>query len=352
MDTKKLHGQFYTTNSEYILQGFKVPDTENNIIEPFTGTGELVEFVEKQCSGKHFELYDIEPKYSKHVVTQRDTLENPPSYKDKYVVTNPPYLARNKNSSKATYDKYDQNDMYKCFIQSIIDDPCNGGIILVPLNFWSSIRTKDAALRKAFLKTYEILKVNVFEERVFNDTSYTICSFQFQRRDVESECHASEIEFIFFPSMETRNITVGAPRWIVGQEIYDKPSSSVQVRRWVINDAYQTPNTNLTLFALDDGRTNGKRIRLEVNEVPYRGKESDRTRASLIIFPELNVAQQHNLACKFNAYVEEQRQKYHSLFLCNYRESIDYARKRISFDLAYSIIQRLVLQESTGLVGS
>ena len=35
--------------------------------------------------------------------------------------------------------------------------------------------------------------------------------------------------------------------------------------------------------------------------------------------------------------IEEYREKYQSLFLCNYRESKDIARKRISFDLIYDI---------------
>ena len=39
-----------------------------------------------------------------------------------------------------------------------------------------------------------------------------------------------------------------------------------------------------------------------------------------------------------NNYINNLREKYNSLFLTNYRESKDIARKRISFQLVYSII--------------
>ena len=46
--SKKKLGKFYTTNQEYILQGFFIPDKIKNIIEPFTGNGDLITFIEKE----------------------------------------------------------------------------------------------------------------------------------------------------------------------------------------------------------------------------------------------------------------------------------------------------------------
>ncbi len=42
----------------------------------------------------------------------------------------------------------------------------------------------------------------------------------------------------------------------------------------------------------------------------------------------------------FNNYISEQRGKYHSLFLTNYREN---GRKRISFSLIYKIVSYLLI---------
>ena len=76
-------------------------------------------------------MYDIDPK--KNDIIQRDTLLNPPEYKDQFVITNPTFLARNKSKNKVIYDKYNLNDLSKCFILNLIDNPCRGGILIIPL---------------------------------------------------------------------------------------------------------------------------------------------------------------------------------------------------------------------------
>ena len=38
----------------------------------------------------------------------------------------------------------------------------------------------DSINWKIFFEIYDIILLNIFEEKVFDDTSYTICSFQFE----------------------------------------------------------------------------------------------------------------------------------------------------------------------------
>ena len=64
---------------------------------------------------KHIECYDIEP--TKSFIIKQDTIKHPPNYNNKYIITNPPYLARNKCTNKLLFDKYDVNDLYKCLIK-------------------------------------------------------------------------------------------------------------------------------------------------------------------------------------------------------------------------------------------
>jgi hypothetical protein len=56
----------------------------------------------------------------------------------------------------------------------------------------------------------------------------------------------------------------------------------------------------------------------------------------------LSMTQQEDLVEKFNNFLRVKREKYHSLFLTNYRESNTIARKRITFDLVYKIIGHLL----------
>ena len=175
---KKILGQFYTTNYDYILQNIKIPDNITTIIEPFAGNGDLLNFIEKDKY--NIECFDIDR--TKDFIVKQDTLLNPPSYTNKFILTNPPYLARNKSKNKILFDKYNTNDLYKCFIKQILTNIALGGILIIPLNFWSSIRSQDIELRKQFLEIYEIIQLNIFEERIFDDTSYTICSFLFTKK--------------------------------------------------------------------------------------------------------------------------------------------------------------------------
>ena len=140
-----------------------IPDVKT-IIEPFAGNGDLLNFIENKDIKIH--CFDIDPK--KENIKQQDTLVNPVDYKDTFVLTNPPYLARNKNRNKTIYDLYNENDLYKCFIRTLINNPPLGGIIIIPLNFLSSIRKSDSKLRYDFMVIFEISLVNIFEERVWS----------------------------------------------------------------------------------------------------------------------------------------------------------------------------------------
>lgn len=211
---KKELGQFFTTNYKYILKKLHIPKNVKNIIEPFAGNGDLLNIIKKD--NYKIECYDIDPK--KDFIIKRDTIKNPPNYNDKFIITNPPYLARNKSKDKELFDKYDVNDLYKCFIKEIIRNIPLGGIIIIPLNFWSSIRNNDIELRKLFLDKYVVNQLNIFEERVFEDTTYTVCSFQFMRRKNET---VNKINITIYPSNKKIVIELNKENnYIIGGNIY------------------------------------------------------------------------------------------------------------------------------------
>lgn len=331
MDKRDL-GQFYTTNYKYIFKNFKIPKIDT-IIEPFAGKGDLLNFVPP---GIKIECFDIDPK--KNFIIKRDTLLDPPSFNNKFVITNPPYLARNKTKNKTIFDKYGQNDLYKCFLMNIISDTCIGGIIIIPLNFWCSIRTNDIHLRKSFLRVYNVLVLNVFEENVFDDTSYAVCSFQFEKRindnDITCFVHPGTKKFTFNLS-ENNNYTVGG-------EIYNlKQNRNIKIRR-ITRKNKDTPfKTNILLKCIDDS----SKISLSYIDngdiyIDDTRNMSARSYALLSIEPILNKRLQMDLVKKFNEYLTTKRKVYNSLFLTNYREG---NRKRISFKLSYEIINFILL---------
>lgn len=346
MIKKKELGQFFTTHHQYILNNLYIPDNTKVIIEPFCGNGDLIDFINLKYPQRKFifECYDIDIRQKN--IKKKDTLLHPPEYKDKFVITNPPYLARNKSKEKLIFEKYDVNDLYKCFIKEIINNSPDGGILIIPLNFWCSIRLNDITLRKLFLEKFEIEYLNIFEEQVFDDTSYTICSFQFKKKKITDNI----IKCIhIFPSNKIiKNIKLYENNnFLIGGEIYHLPlENKYKITRLTSKNIDSKQYTNLIVKCIDDNIS--KQISLSYvynsNEIYIDNTNnlSCRTFATLIIEPNISKNKQIELVEKFNNYIKRKREKYHSLFLTNYRESKDIARKRISFQLVYSIIQYIL----------
>jgi hypothetical protein len=352
-EQKKQKGQFYTVNVDYILEGFEsLPEDCNTIIEPFAGKGDLVKWVQTIDPESKFsiEKYDIDPKCEDCI--KRDTLNDPPDYSNKFVLTNPPYLARNKNNDKKIYDKYNSNDLYKCFLLSLCDEDvekrCAGGIVIIPAGFFFSPRDIDTYCRNKFLTMYKILKVKYFEETVFPDTPTTVVAIHFVRS--ESLLEAQEVLWNFLPNDSNKLFEMSKINdWIVGGEIYKVPTNRlIHIGRFV--DGYELKTgeqlTFLTLNALDSGKADGKICLKYQKDSVYKAKESSRSFATLIVKGIVLTEEDLIVISKlFNQFLEKKRNEYNSLFLPQYRESKEYARKRIPFELAYNIINYLITYE-------
>lgn len=333
---KKEFGQFYTTNYEYILQNMKIPKNVKNIIEPFAGNCDLIKFIDNKKE-YNIELYDIEPK-NKNII-KKDTLKNPPNYDDKFILTNPPYLARNKNKNKELYDLYKCNDLYKCFILNLIDSECYGGIIIIPLNFISSIRKNDVILRKKFIEKFDLKKINIFEEQVFDDTKYSVCCISFRRRKEEKQ---NITKIYVYPNSKKMDVLFDKNNnFTIGGEIYNLPyDKEYKIERATKLTKNKNKITNILLKCIDDSKDNKLCLKIVKDEEIFIDETknlSARSYATLVVNKDISLKKQKLLVKEFNKLIEEYRDKYNSLFLTNFRESNSIARKRISFDLSFKI---------------
>ncbi len=324
---KKQYGQFYTTNSHYIINTLinDVP-SDTMLIEPFVGAGDLV----KLFPTHFFDIYDIEPKIEGTI--QRDTLNNPLDYTDKWVITNPPYLAKNKNKDKSLYEKWNVSDLYKASLKSFIS--CDGGIVIIPINFFSD---EDNEFRKEFLSKYKVINLNIFEETVFDDTTYTVCSFSFKKEDnIEQNITAT-----LYPKMSNISITIKYDEgYRFGNEFYEILNAYKEhnINRLQKEGKHNKPNSNIKLRAIDTGSNDG-RIKLFMDSNHLYAKNTERTHATIILPREYSIVEQNKICDMFNDTLEHYRNKYNSLFLTNFRNSTEhYSRKRISFDVAYYLI--------------
>ncbi len=320
-----------------------VPPVDSRcIIEPFAGKGDLLDWVlPMNTTGLPVEAYDIDPKRADIVV--RDTLLSPPDYSNAWILTNPPYLARNKSSVKTVFDMYDTNDLYKCFIMSLVRQtvPARGGILIIPAGFFLSPRDVDTRVRGAFLERYRIIRVRYFEEAVFPDTTTTVVALAFERGEMGL---SQVIPWRLMPAGIMQEFTLRKEDdWIVGGDIYRLAvPTGVEVRRWVEGSVLKSGEqlTELTLSALDSGRADGRICLSYRPGYCYPAKDTSRTYATLCIRGRrLSVDEQRQIAVRFNELLETRRAATWSLFLPQYRESKEYARKRIPFELAYRIVE-------------
>lgn len=368
--SKSRLGQFYTTETSIIFQGLTIErallEKAECIIEPFVGQGDLLHYLAQQCSGASFKKpiiandismsegiqQALENQFPEIQVYAQDLFCQPLDLKDSYLITNPPFLAKNKaTGDKTVFQEWDSDDLYKCFLNMMLvsHQIAIGGLLIVPLNFWSSSRKKDVDLRRRFLQTYRIQKLNIFTEKVFQDTSSSITSFQFCRRDDANEEYSVPIFWHPAKSGALDSFTFSQENnYTIGGEIHALPKFSLKwdVKRITSQEVdlgLEPFFTNILVKCIDDSLE--KRLGLQYVDDPQdryidtTPLASARSYCSLMIRPIISIEQQRDLVERVNTYLNKKRNQYQSLFLTNYRESKEgEGRKRLSFDLLYRVV--------------
>ncbi len=345
---KKNLGQFFTTNSQYIIGNLlEFIPKETVVVDPFAGNWDMLNLIENEKLA-----YDIDPKNKKTI--KQDTLTNPPNYEGKYVITNPPYLASNKNNmiknagtafkaiNEKLFKEHKLNDLYKIAIKTI--EKAEGGILIIPVNFFCE---EISELRQDFLSKYKILKLNIFEETVFEDTSYPVCSFAFKKSEKIS---SQELDIEFFPSHKKIKVEVSEKtEFKMGHQFItklNKIKDHLKIKRLIYE---MKPNSNLFLRALDSGTLEG-RINLSYREELHfdtTPNKTDRAFCTLVLPFKTSRQEQEFIANEFNKILEFYRKKYNSLFLPNFRNSTEhYSRKRMGFDMAYKLVSYIILSNA------
>ena len=99
-DDKQRQGQYFTTNAVALLEGLEHRVRGATVCEPFAGGGDLVEWCYNN-GAEDVKAYDIEPQNEATIVN--DSIWSPSYQGCNMIVTNPPYLSRNKNKDKQLY---------------------------------------------------------------------------------------------------------------------------------------------------------------------------------------------------------------------------------------------------------
>lgn len=340
--------QHFTTQSDLII-GNLWNDLPDNIfaVEPYYGSGDLIKR-QPENKIKQWEYYDIDitncDPEEKHLVIKQDTLLNPPDYQGKYVITNPPYLAKNKTINKTVFNKYQVDDLYKASIKTIMDS--EGGILVIPLNFFTDKRTQK--LRTEFLEKYTTKTINIFNNPVFDNTNYQICSFSYVKKDnKKTNLFLWENNKIIVN--DTIRITPGTSS--LYKEYYSNTfENNLEFNYSRIVKGKEYDNIIPITFYLIDKNSNGYNHLLEddydysmhakYGEV-YYGKNTDRIKASFSIDTHLDIDWE-KLAIDWNKTIKDYRIKTHNICLTSFRDA---SRKRLSYTETVHVIDSLIKKQ-------
>ena len=338
--SKKPLGVFYTTEVteifKNIFDSFIKKYNKEEIVEPCCGNGDIVKYLNSKGIMNTLN-YDIKKSEFENL-TIRDTILFPVDLSNRWIITNPPFLAKNKmpKELKIKYKAYisECSDLYEIYINQIIYSDCLGGILILPSNFLFSYNNK---IRKSFLEKYRIKKLKIYEKQIFTDTTSSIIVFDFYKRSKDK----FDIETTLIQNLNTEYFTINLSNknnFTYGYEIYnDKYTSDLKLSRYLNNqkDAFLT---FIEVNCLDSG--NGKHsIYAYFNDEPEVNKISDRTKINIVSNRRITLKSQKYIIKKFNEKIEKYRKIYHSLFMSSYRE---FDRKRISFDLVFTILRNII----------
>ena len=370
MDKKQKFGQFFTTNANYILNGFESFVYNKNIFDPFCGNKDLLKWALSK-GAKSIRGYDIDRDYVDNKISfLNDSIKNPLNYD--FVLTNPPYL--NKNKIDCDIFKNTQNtDLYQLSLEKIMNS--NEGIVIVPVNFLSAKNSKY--IRIKFFEKFEIKYCKYFTQQVFNDTTYNVIAFYYSKKLNKSIKQSFVLNIQ--PFNINKEITIYKEYdWQIGGEflnIINSQKNILEIKRLLITDINDGSNeihvavnhlkdikkikvdlkslhlikSNIILLkAIDTGSNNGK-ICLEdirtYNLDCLLSLLTSRNQIFLIFKNQIKIQEQEQIIKLFNDELNKKREEYFSLFLTNFRDN---NRKRISFDFVYKFINYIYFTKIKG----
>ncbi len=371
IDNKRQLGQFFTKNTDYILQGFSDYIKNKNITDPFAGNGDLLYWA-KKYNPKSIKGFDVDRKLvDDNMIYYNNSLINQLDYE--FVLTNPPYLYQNKLIDNSILKNSKHTDLFHLSLEKIMNS--KEGIVIVPINFLSAENSRH--IRKLFLNKFNILRINYFTSQVFEDTTYNVIAFYYKLKKIKE--FKMNINFNIYPENINHRLKISQEYdWQIGGEfLYQikKMKNKLKIKRLEEDDLKKGNNTIRTAYnhlktfkefkidettldrlknniillkAIDSGSKGGEICLEDIRNYNLDALISIKTSRNQIylILPEyINIEEQELLIELFNKRLNKNRKKYFSLFMTNFR---DKNRKRISFNFAYNLLNYIYFTEIKG----
>jgi hypothetical protein len=397
-------GQHYSKEEKLIINYTDILKENKNkiIVDPFVGEGHLLFFYlnlftkeeqlfllnNKMIRGydlfesniifikeKVKELYALEDNLINELFQVRDSLLDNYLPENSFILTNPPYLAKNvcKQKYPEDFNKYflnlykEKNDYFEIALNLYNN---HNGIWIIPSNIISSDIMKKT--RKNIIN--KLTDIFVYEEKIFEDTDISVVSFYLNtyiflnkinitfvnnKRNLNKEFHIIDYNIVneweIIKKTKNKNnikhgyintkINKGDFKVVVLDESYKEKEISVS------EEDYLKLNNNILIIRTTDTGTKNGEIGLYTIEEIWKNKNAKglitkiSSRVYTQLFINLSIEDQLLLKKIFNLKLNELREQYNSVFLTNFKNSSNgKQRKRISFKEVFSLIN-LILEE-------
>ena len=396
-------GQHYSKEQDLIknyIDVLKNDTLDKVVIDPFCGEGHLIFFYlelfdfetqikklkNKQIrmmdlfkdnvvfvKNKLKRLYNLSDELLDEICYVNDSLLNVPKDEDYFVLTNPPYLAKNvcKKNYPEDFEKYfvdtKENDYFEIALNLYNE---YNGIWIVPANLLSADLMQK--LRKNLI--HKLQDIRIFTKQTFEDTGVSVCTFYINNDLNEGKGCTKNICFVN-DKEEYKTFTISNKHNLVKEwdEIKDTANSLNISHGYIDNkmnhgtneitlidpkykkntffvsdeDLSKLENNVLILRTVDTGNKDGKLGLYTIEELWNEKAQGLITKISSrvytqIFFDALPIEDQLKLKDDFNNTINSLRSQYNSIFLTNYKHSADgEQRKRIAFKDAFALMNHL-----------
>lgn len=409
---KHKYGQHYTPkvltdNYKSLFRELKNKDL--TIVDPFVGEGNLlVDYLEtftkeeaifllnnKKIKGydidkmtitrlkeRFHNLYGVSFEVLDEIFVKNNSLINNPCKKNDFILTNPPYMAR--NTCKRRYPKeykvhFSRNYFSDYYELSLYKYRRYDGIWIIPSNFLSSEYMTDIKSKLLLDSNFE--EVFVFENPIFKDTNISVMSFKLRKKDKHEDIQNKlKINFVGHNETTIKDIDISKEGKICQDWVElshsKEPPVSVGVLRTefeygdneiiVLNEDYEPENISVSdsfkeyldsnilyLRSTDTGADTGFLGLYSFEDLypDYKNhnvytlitKKTSRLNVPLFFKEHYTKEEQELIKERTNEILSFYRDKYNSMFLTNFKNSTrKMQRKRIAFREIYGVIEQAI----------
>ena len=352
VDRKREYGQYFTTDSTWLKPHISshlqyLSEKYTICFDPFAGDGHLLKIAKKF----DFKLIgcDIDSDICiNNKWNQNDSLRNLDAHKDTFILTNPPYLAKNSakrlGSEMVSYFSRDvlenQSDSEYKILDDLFKIAITKGIDSYEDSIWIVPESGIQDLEKLPQWKNNLHSVTILEKNPFGDTEHPVCVMIFSRSNPKHEVWKNDVKLGYWT------------------ELYEMHQNFTQNVAKHLPMKFNDKFGNLGFRAVDGTREDGSmKIKFCLADDLGYPRESIKISSRHLTYISVDLTDEElsNVISIANELIDDYRAMTHDVFLTAFmgnnkqgarRRRLDYKLARVIFNKAYQELKHRKTIES------